>query len=134
MKFAVDASVLIDVLREYDPAVELLEKLTSEDAEFVSSHVVRTEVLAGMRRGEERATRSLLDLIEWTPVGEPESEAAAALGRRFLSVNPGIDTADLLLAVVAELQGAEILTTNVKHFRELAPGVRAAYGYKGAAS
>lgn len=134
MRYAVDSSVIIDVLRQYGPAVELLERLTNEDAELVSSYVVRTEVLAGMRRGEERATRGLLELIEWSPVGEPESEAAAALGRRFLSANPGIDTADLLLAAVAELQGAEILTTNVKHFRELAPGVRAPYAYKGRSS
>src|SRR4051812_18648122 len=104
MKYAVDASVIIDVLREYGPAVELFERLTGDDAEFVSSYVIRTEVLAGMRRGEERATRALLQLIEWTPVGEPESEAAAALGRRFVSANSGIDTADLFLAAVAERQ------------------------------
>lgn len=131
MRYAVDASVIIDVLREYDPAVALFERLTNEDAELVSSYVIRTEVLAGMRRGEERATRALLDLIEWTTVGEPESEAAAGLGRRTLAKNAGVDTADLLLAAVAERHGAEILTMNVKHFRELAPGLRAPYTYRG---
>jgi len=131
MKYAVDASVIIDVLREYDPAVALFERLTNEDAELVSSYVIRTEVLAGMRRGEERATRALLDLIEWAPVGEPESEAAAALGRRTLASNAGIDMADLFLAAVAERHGAEILTMNVKHFRELVPELRAPYSYRG---
>src|SRR5207253_516849 len=50
-----------------------------------------------------------------------------ALGRRYLPANPGIDTPDLLLAEVAERQGAELLTTNIKHFRELLPGIRAPY-------
>jgi len=129
MKYAVDTSVLIDLLREHPPAVELFERLVEEEATLVSSYVIRTEVLSGMRRGEERDTRAMLDTIEWLPVGEPESEAAGALGRRYLPSNPGIDTPDLLLAEVAERQGAELLTTNIKHFRELLPGLRAPYRY-----
>jgi predicted nucleic acid-binding protein len=129
MKYAVDTSVLIDLLREHPPAVELFERLVEEEATLVSSYVIRTEVLSGMRRGEERDTRAMLDTIEWLPVGESESEAAGALGRRYLPSNPGIDTPDLLLAEVAERQGAELLTTNIKHFRELLPGVRAPYRY-----
>jgi len=116
MKYAVDTSVLIDLLREHPPAVELFERLVEEEATLVSSYVIRTEVLSGMRRGEERDTRAMLDTIEWLPVGESESEAAGAL-----------DTPDLLLAEVAERQGAELLTTNIKHFRELLPGIRAPY-------
>ena len=127
MKYAVDTSVLIDLLREHPPAVELFERLVEEEATLVSSYVIRTEVLSGMRRGEERDTRAMLDTIEWLPVGESESEAAGALSRRYLPANPGIDTPDLLLAEVAERQGAELLTTNIKHFRELLPGIRAPY-------
>jgi len=129
VKYAVDTSVLVDLLREYRPAVELFERLAEEEAELVSSYVIRTEVLSGMRRGEERATRALLDLVEWMPVGEPESETAAALGRRHVPASQGIDTPDLLLAEVAERQGAELLTTNVKPFREMFPGIRQPYRY-----
>ena len=56
-------------------------------------------------------------------------EAAGALGRRSLRANTGIDTPDLLLAEVAERQGAEVLTTNIKHFREMFPRIRAPYEY-----
>lgn len=129
MKYAVDASVLVDHLRGYRPAVDLLERLTREDARLVSSFVVRTEVLAGMRAGEERRTRDLLGLIEWEPVGEPQSESAGALGRRHLPANPGIDTPDLLLGELAQRHGAEVLTTNVRHFREMFPGLAAPYSY-----
>ena len=64
MKYAVDTSVLIDLLREHPAAVELFERLIEEEATLVSSYVIRTEVLSGMRRGEERATRAMLDTIE----------------------------------------------------------------------
>ena len=127
MKYAVDASVLIDLLRAYQPAVDLFTRLTEEEAQLVSSYVIRAEVLSGMRRGEERGTRALLEMIEWMPVAEPESEGAGVLGRRYLSANQGIDTPDLLLAEVAERHGAELLTTNVRHFREIFPGLRAPY-------
>lgn len=124
-----DASVLVDHLRSYRPAVDLIDRLVRDDAQFVSSFVIRAEVLAGMRRGQERRTRDLLGLIEWEPVGEPESEAAGALGRRHLPANSGIDTPDLLLGELAQRHGAEILTMNVRHYREMFPGLRAPYSY-----
>jgi tRNA(fMet)-specific endonuclease VapC len=129
MKYAVDTSVLIDHLRNYAPAVSLLDRLIGEDAEFVSSYVVRAEVLAGMRRGEEKGTAKLLDLIEWDVVGERESDAAGALGRRHLPKNRAIDTPDLLVGEVAQRHGAELLTMNVKHFKEMFPGLTAPYSY-----
>ena len=65
MKYAVDTSVLIDVLREYRPAVELFERLADEDAHLVSSYVIRTEVLIGMRRGEERGRPHPRSILWW---------------------------------------------------------------------
>jgi predicted nucleic acid-binding protein len=73
------------------------------------------------------STLRLLGLIEWDPVGERESDAAGALGRRHLPANSGIDTADLVLAEVAQRQGAELLTLKVKHFKEMFPGLEAPY-------
>lgn len=129
MKYAIDASVLVDHLRGHPPAVELIERLLADDASLVSSHVVRAEVLSGMRRGEEVRTVALLDLVDWEPVGSPESDAAGALGRRYLPANSGIDTPDLFLAEVANRHGAQLLTTNVKHFRDMFPEIEAPYSY-----
>ena len=80
-----------------------------------------------MRRGEEHRTLGLLELIEWDPLAERESDAAGALGRRHLPANSGIDTPDLILAEVAQRHGAEVLTSNVKHFKEMFPGLEAPY-------
>jgi predicted nucleic acid-binding protein len=130
MIYALDTSVLVDYLRRYPPAVELIDGLLEDDAELVSSYAMRAEVLAGMRRGEERATEAFLTLIAWESCGREESDAVGALGRRHLPANPGIDTPDLMLADVALRRGAELLTTNVKHFKEMFPGVSAPYAYR----
>lgn len=130
MKYAIDTTVLVDYLRGYAPAVGLMERLTREDAELVSSYAMRAEVLAGMRRGEERLTEDLLSLVAWESFARNECDAVGALGRRHLAANPGIDTPDLMLAEVAVRLGAEVLSTNVKHFRELFPGIKAPYPYR----
>lgn len=130
MKYAVDTTVLVDHLRGYGPAMDLMTRLVNEDAELVSSYAMRAEVLAGVRRGEERVTEELLSLIAWESFGRDECDAFGALGRRHLSANPGIDTPDLMLAEVALRLGAEVLTTNVKHFKELFPGIERPYPYR----
>jgi predicted nucleic acid-binding protein len=90
--------------------------------------IVRAEVLAGMRRAEEPATRDPLRLITWVEVDESLSEAAGALGRRYLSSHPGIEVADLLVAALTQHLDAELKTTNVKHF-PMFKGLTAPYRY-----
>jgi predicted nucleic acid-binding protein len=127
LSVVVDTSFLVDVLREHPSAVALLRDLIGEREELVSSTVVRTEVLAGVRGREEERTLALLSLIAWEPVTQDAADRAGMLGRRHLPANPGIDTPDLLIAEVALRHEARLLTTNVKHFKSLVPGVRAPY-------
>jgi predicted nucleic acid-binding protein len=129
MKIALDTSVIIDHLNGFEPAVILIAELIEEDADLVSSMVVRTEVLAGMRANEEKRTRAFLSLIEWEPVTEDVSEAAGALGRKHLRASSGIDTPDLLLAELAQRLGVDVLTMNVKHFKPMFPALKAPYSY-----
>lgn len=129
MKIALDTSVIVDHLNGFEPAVELIVSLIEEEAEFVSSMVVRTEVLAGMRANEEKRTRAFLSLIEWDSVTEEVSEGAGSLGRRHLRATSGIDTPDLLLAELAQRLGIEVLTVNVKHFKPMFPTLKAPYSY-----
>lgn len=129
MKVALDTSVIVDHLNGYEPAVDLIVELIEEEAEFVSSMVVRTEVLAGMRANEEKRTRAFLSLIEWDPVTQEVSEGAGALGRKHLRASSGIDTPDLLLAELAQRLGTPVLTMNVKHFKPMFPALKAPYSY-----
>src|SRR5262249_33132800 len=127
MRLVLDTSVLIDHLRgRPKAATEIIPRAIARGDELWSSYVVRTEVLAGMRAAEETATRDLLRLITWVEVDESLSEAAGALGRRFLASYPGIDVADLIVAALVEQLDAELKTTNLKHF-PMFKGLKAPY-------
>lgn len=129
MKVVLDASVIIDHLRGRPrEATDLILDLRERRAELWSSYVVRVEVLAGMRPDEEDRTMTFLGLIRWEDVSEAQSDSAGTLGRRYLRSHTGLQAPDLLVAELALRLGAELLTTNLKHF-PMFPELRAPYGY-----
>jgi len=77
---------------------------------------VRTEVQAGMRKGEERATTALLDALRWQDVTVEIADRAGELARRYLRSHSGVDTVDYLVAAAAEVLDAHLVTLNVRHF------------------
>lgn len=115
MTVVVDTSILIDVLRGADPAAAALRNARSAGP-LHASEITRLEVLAGMRRPEESATRSLLGALTWHPVDENFAEIAGELGRRWLPSSRGMDPADLAIAATTIALEAELYTRNVKHF------------------
>lgn len=115
MTALVDTSVLIDYLRGRQDAADVLERERAV-APLHASEVTRLEILAGMRRSEADATRTLLATLIWHPVDADIAEDAGELGRRWLRSHHTIDTADLAIAATAGRLGAHLLTRNVKHF------------------
>lgn len=113
MRYLLDTSVLIDVLRGREEAVGFLTDLAEVPC---CSEVTRTEVLRGVRSGERRAAARLLGALDWIAVDARISHAAGELGRAWRRGHPGIDTADLLIAASAELTGTALATANVRHF------------------
>ena len=116
MVIVVDSSVLIDHLRGDARARTVLVDRANAGDEVWSVTVVRTEVLAGVRRGEEETTRALLASLKWQSVTVDIADRAGELARRFLRSYPGVDTVDYLIAAATELLGGALLTKNVKHF------------------
>src|SRR5438477_8104851 len=110
----VDTSVLIDYLRGHRPTAVVLEDLRAVGP-LHASEITRLEVLAGMRAGEERATRSLLWTLIWHPVDSQVAVEAGALGRRWIPSHHTIDSADLAIAATVQLTGLPLLTKNVWH-------------------
>jgi predicted nucleic acid-binding protein len=121
-----DTSVLIDHLRGEPAAFELLSAHAERGDELYSVTVVRTEIEAGLRRGEEAATRRLLDSLKWQDVTSEVADRAGRLARRYLKSHPGVDTVDYIIAAATQLLGARLLTQNVKHFPMFA-GLERAY-------
>lgn len=115
MTAVVDTSVLIDYLRGHSEAGRLLEREQAASP-LHASEITRLEILAGMRRSEERETTALLSVLVWHPVDRVVSEEAGSLGRRWLASHHGIDSADLAIAATALVEGARLLTLNVRHF------------------
>lgn len=125
MTALVDTSVLIDYLRGHDGAAATLER-ERETAPLHASEITRLEVLAGMRRSEEEATRLLLSTLRWHPVDADIAEEAGALGRRWLPGHHTIDGADLAIAATAISMRYRLLTRNVRHF-PMFPGLQVPY-------
>ena len=126
MRRLIDTSVLVDHLRGDARAVELLLGYATSGDELWSVTLVRTEVLAGMRKGEERATHRLLDQLRWQDVTCEVADRAGVLARIYARSHSGIDTIGYLLAAAAELLAAELVTLNVRDF-PMIEGLRAAY-------
>jgi predicted nucleic acid-binding protein len=117
MRLVLDTSVLVDHLRGRPAsATELIPNAIARGDELWSSEVVRAELLAGMRAGDEAATRDLLGLISWVDVDQSLAEAAGALGRQYLRSHPGIEVADLIVAALTRHLDGDLKTANVKHF------------------
>src|SRR5215217_2311165 len=116
MRRLVDTSVLIDHLRGNPGAVDLLHAAATAGDELWSVTVVRTEVLAGMRPREERATRRLLDALRWQDVTVAIADRAGELASKYLKSHSGVDTVDYLVAAAALELAADVWTTNVRHF------------------
>jgi predicted nucleic acid-binding protein len=116
MRLLVDSSVLIDHLRGYASATDLLLRLVRAGEELWSVTPVRTEIIAGMRPGEEAATRALLDQLRWLDVDVDLADHAGETAGGYVRTHPGVDAIDYLLAAGAERVRASPLTTNVRHF------------------
>ena len=127
MRVACDTSVLIDFLRGDERAVSLLAGRAAEGDELWGVLVTRSELLAGMRSGERRATQALLDSLRWRDVDLELADRAGELARRYRRSDPSVELADYLVAAGVDLLGATLLTLNTRRF-PMFPDLELAYG------
>lgn len=121
-----DTTVAIDHLRGDQAAVDLLRELVENDETIAASEVVRFELVAGVRDDELAALERFFSAVSWVPVGEEVARAAGQLAREHRRAHGGIDDADYLIAATSLLLGADLLTTNERHFPML-PTLRPPY-------
>lgn len=127
MRFVCDTSVLVDFLRGDDRAVSLLSDRAAAGDHLWGVVVTRTEILAGMRSGERRATSALLDSLRWREIDLELADRAGELARLHRRSHPGVEVPDYLVAAGTELLQASLLTLNVRHFpmvHDLEPAYR----------
>ncbi|HZI97064.1 MAG TPA: type II toxin-antitoxin system VapC family toxin [Actinomycetales bacterium] len=112
----VDTSVLVDHLRGHGVATALLEGLVESGERVVTSELSRFELLAGARPHEHGELEQVFAALDWVPVNEAIARGAGEYARTYRRSHSGIGAVDYLLAATATLLGAELLTTNVRHF------------------
>ena len=108
-----DSSIVIDLLRGHQPALEFISGL---DAVPAASEITRVEVLRGVRSGERRMTERLLGTFGWIALDEPIARRAGDLGRRWRASHRGLATADLVIAATTLEHELDLATLNVRHF------------------
>lgn len=112
----VDTNVAVDHLRGDERATRLLERLLDEGEVLVASELTRFEILAGLRREETEATERFMAVLDWVGVDENIARVAGSLASMHRAAHSGISPVDYVIAATSILIGAEVLTTNVRHF------------------
>lgn len=113
MSVLLDTSVVVDILRAFDPALRYARSL---DDVPTCSEITRVEILRGLRSRERSATERLFGTLRWVDVDEPIARRAGELGRTWRRSHPGISVPDLVIAATASELGMDVATLNVKHF------------------
>ena len=111
-----DTTVLVDHLRGHEQATALMREEFAAGRTLAASELVRFELLAGVRHGEIASLEELFASLRWVGVNSDIARTAAALFRRHRSSHGSIGVVDYIIAASALVLGAELLTTNVRHF------------------
>ena len=117
MSYVLDTTVVIDHVDGYVPASELLDRLFSESGDIYTCDVVTCEALS---KGDEHALsvkRTLLDALEYVALA-PEGARWAAKQRRTQRAGGRRvpSTTDALIAALAHILGATVVTRNARDF------------------
>ena len=113
MTMVLDTTVLIDVLRGEPSASVWLLGLEVQPS---CSEITRVEILCGLRSNERALAERLFAGLTWVSVSESIARDAGELGRKFRRSHTGVGPNDLIIAATAIDQGAELATSNLKHF------------------
>lgn len=111
-----DTSVIVDHLRGLGSATALLERAVAGGESLAASELTRFELLSGVRPTEHDKLEALFSVFAWVPVTEDISRRAGVHARNYRRSHSGVGVVDYLLAGTAQALGADLVTTNVRHF------------------
>jgi hypothetical protein len=109
-----DTSVLIAHLRGDERATKLL--IETPPGSRMASVLARIEIEGGMRSAERDTVAALFTVLRMLPVTDAIARRAGQYLRQYRRSHVGIDLVDYAVAATADLNGAQLVTLNVKHF------------------
>jgi hypothetical protein len=109
-----DTNVFVSFLRGHPPAVRYIEGLKGRD-DVAFSAITECELLTGSSCDDERKRRRVIALLgQWRKIDVTNPIAVRA---GDIKRTKGLSVLDALIAATALQAGAELVTSNVKHFR-----------------
>lgn len=122
MKFVIDTSILIDSLRGSTKWEEFL-KDQEEEVELYIPTIVIFELFSGRSTRNVKARQKVGDIIKYFLRIELTEKIAITAGKIFRDHKQTLQTPDYIIAATALELNAEVLTLNIKHFRQI-PGLK----------
>jgi len=110
-----DTDILVDHFHGHAAATTYIGTALHAGTEVYISVVSVTELLAGMRPGEESKTEQLLGLFWKQDVTESIAKIAGSYLNQFAESHH-IELADALIAATARVLNATLVTRNLKHY------------------
>jgi predicted nucleic acid-binding protein len=111
-----DTTVIVDVINDKRGRAELLGDLLLERNLLACCSINVTEVYAGMRPQEAKATEKLLRSFKFYEVTWEIARRAGELKNEWAKRGPTIALPDVTIAAVALAHGLTLVTDNRKHF------------------
>lgn len=123
-----DSDVMIDLLRQYSPAMKWFDALEDEEELLLPGYVVM-ELIQGCRNKmeQEKLQRELATYGVVWPVPADCDEALDVFTEYRLSDNAGL--LDVLIGQTAVALGVSLYTFNQKHYRFI-PGLQTVQPYE----
>lgn len=115
MKFLLDSDIFIDFLRSYPPSKEWFFAIEWENSYF--SAITEGELLSGKECSEEQAKKKTLELLQAATKILVTNEIAQKAGE--LRRTYAVPMMDAFIAATALVQGAVLLTRNMKHYERI---------------
>jgi len=111
----IDSDILIDHLRKEARALAYLSAEIERGSLLFMSVVSRTEIIAGMRKGEQEIVGSLFDIIIPVDVDVAIASSAGEYLRKF-SKSHSLNIGDAIIAATCKEMALSLVTRNLKHY------------------
>ncbi len=111
-----DTNIIVDYLRNYGPAVKFFRAI-SKDEEILFSAITESELLTGSANNDNVAREKLLHFLNnmtKVSLNNPVAMFAGDIRREN-----GLSLPDAIIAATALAHNAELMTRNVKDFRNV---------------
>ena len=117
-----DTDFLVGLIRSDKRALDKLEELLASDIVLCTTHLNACELFKGAYRSSKQRksvgiVHKLLEGFEILPFSLESDEAAGRILSRLFKKGKPIGDIDTIIASIAQVNQATILTNNIKHFQ-----------------